>query len=176
MKLKALPTVPGAESGEFVITGAPVTLKLWRRLFAVKPLPPAWVACSVMSPGAVGVTVKVGPAPLIVANPVEPEATVSVMARPELAEGVTVKAPALTRRSAIAAKLTDWVPAARTAPVTKKLPLPQAEVGPVASTTKVSVLTTLPRLAMSEMVRVPGTRLGFSRPRMVLPVTLSVRR
>jgi hypothetical protein len=61
-----------------------------------------------MTPGAVGVTVKTpATGPLIAAAPVEPGTTVSAIAKPELADGVTVNEPALINRSAMAAKLTD---------------------------------------------------------------------
>src|SRR5579862_4585722 len=69
---------------------------------------PACVACNVMMPPAVGVTVKTpATGALIVAAPVELDTTVSVIGKPELADGATVNEPALSNRSAMAAKLTD---------------------------------------------------------------------
>ena len=41
------------------------------------------------------------------AAPIDPVRTESVTGKPELAEGATVKEPALIRRSVMAAKLTD---------------------------------------------------------------------
>ena len=111
----------------------PVALKLCARKLERKPLPPAWVAFSLMMPGAVGVTVKTTPiGPVIEAAPVELGSTVSVMAKPELADGETGKLPVAMARSAMAAKLTDCAPAA-SAPVAKNCVLPHAGVLPVAS-------------------------------------------
>ena len=111
----------------------PVALKLCERKLARKPPPPAWVAFSLMMPGAVGVTVKMTPlGPEIDAAPVELGSTVSVIAKPELADGETGKLPVAMARSAMAAKLTDCAPAA-SAPVAKNCVLPHAGVLPVAS-------------------------------------------
>src|SRR5947209_6608412 len=64
---------------------------------------PACVACNVMMPPAVGVTVKTpATGALIVAAPVEPDTTVSVTGKPELADGLTVNEPAPISRSAMA--------------------------------------------------------------------------
>ena len=75
-------------------------------LDSIAPVP-AWVACNVMMPGAVGITVKTpAEGPVIVAVPTEPDTTVRAITRPELAEGVTVNCWP-TDLSAMAAKLTD---------------------------------------------------------------------
>ena len=106
-----VPATALCEVGWVVISSVatPVAVKLWRSILdSVMPATPAWVACNVMRPGAVGVTVKTPPTgPLIPAEPIEPGTTVSAMAKPELADGVTVNEPAAMARSRIAAKLTD---------------------------------------------------------------------
>jgi hypothetical protein len=77
-----------------VMTGAPtpVAVKLCRSMLNSKvPGTPACVACNVMRPGEVGLTVKTpATGALIVAAPTEPATTVSATAPPELADGVTV--------------------------------------------------------------------------------------
>src|SRR4051812_29000885 len=87
----------------------PVTVKpCLSMLNSKEPGWPACVACSVMSPGAVGETVKTpATGPVIEAAPVEPGTTVSAIGKLELADGLTVNDPVEIARSAMVAKLTD---------------------------------------------------------------------